>query len=121
MRNGEMTLQGKTVALLGGKHRRWCADEVNRIRCNRGHIRGWEKFYVWAGGGRIALRGGHRKRWCADDHHGVRCNRGHIRGWEKFAVWSGGGRVAFKGGRDESLVACESGSHVSAASERGAG
>merc|ERR1719487_966817 len=90
---------GKTVALLGGRHRRWCADEINRIRCNRGHIRGWEKFYVWAGGGRIALRGGHRHRWCADDHHGVRCNRGHIRGWEKFYVWSGGNRVAFRGGK----------------------
>jgi len=98
---------GLTVGLLGGRHRRWCADEVNRIRCNRGAIHGWEKFYVWSHGGRVALRGGHARRWCADDAHGVRCNRGHIHGWEKFWVWSGGGRVAFKGGRGHRWCADE--------------
>jgi len=98
---------GHTVGLLGGRHRRWCADEYNRIRCNRGWIHGWERFYVWAHHGRIALRGGHRHRWCADDHHGVRCNRGWIHGWEKFWMWSGGGRVAFKGGRGHRWCADE--------------
>jgi len=104
--NGGLS-NGRTVGLLGGRHRRWCADEINRIRCNRGWIHGWERFYVWNHGGRIALRGGRGHRWCADDHHGVRCNRGHIYGWEKFWLWTGGGRVAFKGGRGHRWCADE--------------
>merc|ERR1719515_670080 len=49
---------GTTIGLKGGRNRRWCADEHNRIRCNRGWIHGWEKFYVGnGGGGKIGLRG----------------------------------------------------------------
>merc|ERR1712146_172069 len=53
---------GRTVALKGGRGKRFCADEANRVICNRPWIRGWEKFLVAAGGpGRVALQGGHRK------------------------------------------------------------
>jgi integrin beta 3 len=77
---------GTTIGLKGGRDRRWCADEHNRIRCNRGWIHGWEKFTVWSGGGRVALKGGRGHRWCADEHNQWRCNRNAIHGWEKFEV-----------------------------------
>jgi len=99
---------GTTIGLKGGRDRRWCADEHNRIRCNRGWIHGWEKFYVGnGGGGKIGLRGGKDRRWCADEYNNVKCNRGWIHGWEKFTVWSGGGRVALKGGRGHRWCADE--------------
>merc|ERR1719267_399062 len=99
---------GTTIGLKGGRNRRWCADEHNRIRCNRGWIHGWEKFYVGnGGGGKIGLRGGKDRRWCADEYNNVKCNRGWIHGWEKFTVWSGGGRVALKGGRNHRWCADE--------------
>merc|ERR1719454_2177460 len=37
---------GQIVALTGGKNGKNCADEGNKVICNRGHIRGWEKFTV---------------------------------------------------------------------------
>merc|ERR1711937_1008638 len=61
---------GLTVAFRGGRGRRWCADEGNRVRCNRPWIRGWEKFVAVRAGGNVALRGGRGNRYCADDHHG---------------------------------------------------
>jgi len=37
---------GNTVALVGGQRGKFCADEGNRIRCNRNGIGQWEKFRV---------------------------------------------------------------------------
>lgn len=91
---------GWTIALRGGRGRRWCADEGNQIKCNRNHIKGWERFYVGDGGnGRIGLRGGRHRRWCADEGNNVKCNRGHVKGWERFTPMATGGRVGLKGGR----------------------
>jgi len=97
------------IALRGGRANKWCADEGNRLICNRGWIKGWEKFYtVHAGGGKIALRGGKHNKWCADESNTVRCNRPWIKGWEKFFVQSlGGGRVGIRGGRANGWCADE--------------
>merc|ERR1712137_1082519 len=64
---------GMTVAVRGGRGKKWCADEGNRVICNRAKIQGWEKFYIWSRGGKIALRGGRHKRWCADEYNRIRC------------------------------------------------
>merc|ERR1719238_1968730 len=50
-RNSNVMQAGRTVALKGGRTHRWCADEGNRVICNRGHIAQWEKFYLGNGGG----------------------------------------------------------------------
>ena len=48
-------------SLRATKGHRWCADESHRVICNRGHIRGWEKFQVrYVGGARRAKRAGVR-------------------------------------------------------------
>jgi len=100
---------GCVVALKGGKDHRWCADEHNNVKCNRGHIYGWEKFTVVdAGSGKRALKGGKDGRYCADEHNRWRCNRNAIGGWEKFTVSdAGGGKVSFRGGKDQRFCADE--------------
>jgi len=91
---------GLTVALKGGRSGRWCADEANKVICNRGHVAQWERFKLGdAGSGKVALKGGRTGRWCADEGNRIKCSRGHIRQWEKFTVKNlGGGKTAMKGG-----------------------
>ena len=101
---------GMVIALKGGKDNKYCADEGETIRCNRGGVGSWEKFIVMdGGGGKIALKGGRNKKFCADEgSNGIKCNRGGVGGWEKFTVeMLGGGKLALKGGKDNKYCADE--------------
>merc|ERR1711988_1119135 len=98
------TIIGKTVSLMGGRRNKYCADEGNRVVCNRNRALQWEKFTIVSASrrrGRVALKGGRHGKYCADDRHGrMKCNRGHVKGWEKYQIRNmGGGKYAFKGGR----------------------
>jgi hypothetical protein len=73
--------------LIGGRSGKYCADEGNRIICNRNSVGGWERFRVKElGGGKIALIGGKTGKYCADEGNRIICNRNAIGGWEKFTV-----------------------------------
>ena len=100
---------GMVIALKGGKDNKYCADEGETIRCNRGAVGGWEKFtVVGQGGGKIALMGGNKNKYCADEGNSIKCNRGRVGGWEKFTVeMLGGGKLALKGGKDDKYCADE--------------
>merc|ERR1711998_244203 len=105
------------LALRGGRHRgrhaKFCADEGNRIRCNRPWVHQWEKFKVDSvnHGREMSLRGGrswwHRRcssqwflqwywrlirwrwRWW---HWGWRWHRWHYWRFEtRCARWGGAG------------------------------
>ncbi|MAD33197.1 MAG: hypothetical protein CMJ88_05515, partial [Planctomycetes bacterium] len=112
-KNGKLRVpalrHGMRVAMRGGRWNRYCADEINRIRCNRNRIGGWERFWVTnAGSGLVALKGGHWYRWCADEINTVKCNRNGIWGWEKFEVgYVDQTRVALKGGHGKRFCADE--------------
>jgi hypothetical protein len=85
-----------------GKGSRWCADEGNRMLCNRGAIGGWEKQTLRhvKDGKYFAIKGGRNQKYCADETNKIRCNRGGIGGWEKFKITprkSGG--IVMKGGK----------------------
>merc|ERR1712093_145514 len=92
---------GNVVALKGGRSGKYCADEGHRIVCNRGWIRGWERFtVVRVGRHHIALKGGRHRRMCADEGNRIRCNRKWVRSWEKFrVVRAGHNHIALRGGR----------------------
>jgi len=94
----EKLMPGSKVALIGGKDKKYCADEGSRIRCNRNRVGGWEKFTVEnARSGKIALRGGKRGKLCADEGSRIKCNRNRVGGWEKFTVVdAGSGKIALK-------------------------
>jgi hypothetical protein len=100
---------GNIVALRGGQHGKYCADEDGKVICNRNSIGPWERFIVEdAGSGKIALRGGRDGKLCADDNNQVICNRNAIGSWEKFSTQDvGNGKVALRGGRDGKLCADE--------------
>ena len=66
---------------------KYCADEDNRIICNRGGIGGWEKFEISKNSdGTYSLKGGKGGKYCADEGNTIKCNRGGIGGWEKFKI-----------------------------------
>lgn len=102
---------GSTVALKGGRNHNnyYCADDGDRISCNRNAIGQWEKFKVFSGGpGKIALRGGKSNQFCADEGNRIRCNRKWIQGWEKFKIEdAGGGKIALRGGQRGRVCADE--------------
>jgi len=99
------------VSLTGGKSKntRYCADEGNKVKCNRGHVAGWEKFTLRSlGNNKYSLQGGKNKRYCADEGGQVKCNRGHVAGWEKFTLKSlGNNKYSLKGGRGNRYCADE--------------
>ena len=107
----EKLAKGMVIALKGGHHNKYCADEGETIKCNRGGVGNYEKFTVVDGGdGKIALRGGNNKKLCADTGpDGIKCNRGGaVGGWEKFTVkMLGGGKLALKGGHHNKYCADE--------------
>ncbi len=89
------------ISLKGGRSGKWCADEGNRIICNRGGIGAWEKFtIVDLGGNKAALKGGKSGKWCADEGNRIICNRGGIGAWEKFTYGVKNGKMTLKGGKD---------------------
>lgn len=106
-------LQNRQYGLLGGRNKKWCADENHRgrITCNRGGIGGWERFTVHnLGNNQVALKGGRNGKWCADEGNRVVCNRNGIGGWERFTVKNlGNNEFALKGGRNGKWCADEGG------------
>ena len=106
-------LQNRQYAILGGRNKKWCADENHRgrITCNRGGIGAWERFTVYnLGNNQVALKGGRNDKWCADEGNRVVCNRGGIGAWERFTVHNlGNNQVALKGGRNGKWCADEGG------------
>ena len=62
-----------------------CADEGNRMRCDRGGWGGWEKHVIGFDGHANYIMGrGNGGRYCADEYNKLRCNRGGVGGWERF-------------------------------------
>jgi hypothetical protein len=102
----------QTFSLRGGKGNKFCADEGNRVICNRDAVGAWEKFkFEPLGGNVFAIRGGKDNKYCADDADQMRCNRNAIGAWEKFTVQTHGPpilrRVSVKGGRGNKFCADE--------------
>jgi len=98
---------GTWVGMKGGCMHRYCSDEINAMKCNRGALQRNEKFYVahgWSSTTKVALKGGWGNRWCTDMGHRVECNRNASPGpWQSFepargyyGVFDGKG-VALKG------------------------
>merc|ERR1711998_461930 len=95
---------GNIYALQPHTTGRYCADEGNRLKCNRPWKKGWEKFQVILIPGhtgqfpssnqRFALKGSGRGRrghkFCADERARVKCNRRWVGGWEKFTLIAAG-------------------------------
>jgi hypothetical protein len=76
---------GGQIALKGGRAGLYCADDPDRMRCNRHGIGGWEKFTVVSiGDGKVALKGGRNGQWCADEGTRIICDRNGIDHWERF-------------------------------------
>ena len=76
-----------TYSFKGGN--KYCADEGNRIICNRGSIGGWERFKISKNSdGTYSLTGGKDGKYCADESHmnRITCDRGSIGGWERFKI-----------------------------------
>ena len=71
-----MTRHGDKYVLKGGATGKYCADEGNRIICNRGAIGPWEKFTIVKHGNKYALKGGRysKSKYCSDEGNGIICN-----------------------------------------------
>lgn len=96
-----------TVALIGGKDGKYCADEGNLIQCTRNAIGSWEKFRIHHhGSNRWALQGGKNRMYCSDNHL-LSCTRYGVNSWEKFTIQSSGGKYTLRGGRDGKYCADE--------------
>ena len=80
---------------------KWCADEGNRMLCNRGAIGGWEKQTLKhvKDGNVFAIKGGRNQKYCADETNKIRCNRGGIGGWEKFKIYPRKTGIVRRGGK----------------------
>tara|TARA_B100000780_G_scaffold208287_1_gene148459 strand:- start:626 stop:874 length:249 start_codon:yes stop_codon:yes gene_type:complete len=81
-----MTRHGDKYVLKGGRHGKYCADEGDRIKCNRSAIGPWEKFTIEKHGSKYALKGGRYGKYCADESGGIKCNRDWVYGWEQFTI-----------------------------------
>jgi len=78
---------GEQLYIKGGKDGKYCADEGNTIKCNRGGIGGWEKFrFNKNSDGTYSLKGGKDNKYCADEGNTIKCNRGSIGSWERFKI-----------------------------------
>ena len=77
-----------TYSFKGGN--KYCADEENRIICNRGSIGSWERFKINKNSdGTYSIMGkGPNNTWqyCADEGNTIKCNRGGIGSWERFKI-----------------------------------
>jgi hypothetical protein len=100
---------GEQLYIKGGRHNKYCADEGNTIKCNRGGIGGWEKFrFNKNSDGTYSFRGGRHNKYCADEGNTIKCNRGGIGGWEKFRIIKNSdGTYSLKGGRHNKYCADE--------------
>ena len=100
---------GEQLYIKGGKDGKYCADEGNTIKCNRGGIGGWEKFrFNKNSDGTYSFKGGKDGKYCADEGNKITCNRGGIGGWEKFRIEKNSdGTYSLKGGKDGKYCADE--------------
>jgi hypothetical protein len=100
---------GEQLYIKGGKDGKYCADEGNTIKCNRGGIGGWEKFrFNKNSDGTYSLKGGKDNKYCADEGNTIKCNRGSIGSWERFKIIKNSdGTYSLKGGKDNKYCADE--------------
>ena len=94
-------------SLKGGRSGKNCADEGNRIVCDRGHVRGWEKFTFEKHGDKYALKGGRNGKYCADKGSGIVCDQDEVDTDEKFTIEKHGDQYSLKGGRSGKYCADE--------------
>jgi hypothetical protein len=113
-KNGVQTWSFGSLVLIKGANGKYCADEGDKIICNRDNADSWERFRVLdAGHGKIGLAGGFDNKICADESghsDNIVCNRGNLEGWEIFSVEDAGkdNQVYLKG-KDGSY--CHDGGH----------
>jgi len=101
-------LPNGVYTLRGGRGAKLCADEGNRVICNRDTIGAWEKFTINKEGDKYSLRGGRNGKLCADEGNKIVCNRDAVQGWEKFTVEKHGDKFSLKGGRNQKYCADDS-------------
>lgn len=85
----QVNMLNNVLVLQPSNSTKFCADEGNKVKCNRPHTKAWEHFTAYPlGNDKYALkgRGPGNNKWCADDSSGIRCNRPHVKGWEKFTI-----------------------------------
>jgi len=88
-------------SLNGGRTKKFCADEGNRMICDRDGIGAWERTEIInLGEGYYNLRGGRNNKFCADEGDAIRCNRDGASTWETFKILDiGDGYYNLIGGR----------------------
>lgn len=72
--------------IKGGQFGKYCADEGNRIVCNRDAALDWEKFYLIQNGDSYNIKGGKDNKFCSDGGDGVACNTDNTDTWEQFKL-----------------------------------
>ena len=93
-------LPNGVYTLRGGRGGKLCADEGNRVICNRDAVGAWEKFTINKEGNAYTLRGGRNGKLCADEGNKITCNRDAVGAWEKFTIEKHGDKFSLKGGKD---------------------
>lgn len=63
---------------------KWCADESDKVKCNRSAIGGWEKFTIKQHGRGFKLKGGKDGKWCRRVSNKIRCDQGAERTGHTF-------------------------------------
>jgi len=100
------------ITLRGGRDGKFCADEGNRVVCDRERMGPWEYFTIrGVNNGKISLQGGKNRKYCSDDaKDGMKCFRDSVRSWEEFELKplsNNNGKYALVGGRDGKYCADE--------------
>jgi len=101
-------LPNGVYTLRGGRGGKLCADEGNRVICNRDAVGAWEKFTINKEGNAYTLRGGRNGKLCADEGNKITCNRDAVGAWEKFTIEKHGDKFSLKGGRNQKYCADDS-------------
>ena len=63
---------------------KWCADEGDKVNCNRSSIGSWEKFTLSKSGSGFKLKGGKNDKWCRRVNNKIRCDRDSSFSADKF-------------------------------------
>lgn len=103
-----------TLALKGGRAKKYCADESDKVICNRDNRGEWETFKIEdLGNNQIALLGGRSSKYCSDQNDKIVCNRDKRREWETFKIEVlGDNQIALRGGRENKYCADEEGKMI---------
>ena len=92
-------LPNGVYTLKSGRSSKFCADEGDKIRCNRDTVGGWEKFTINKEGDKYTLRGGKNGKLCAYGYNGkMVCNRNIVQPIVKFEIEKQGNQFSLKGG-----------------------